>query len=106
RVAHDLRAPLAVIEMRTMSAQRSDKSEALRDAVERIGRQGRRMAEIIDALLAFAQAGAPPEPGSAKIDEVVDEIIADSRSIASEGGIEFVVEPLPAAAAACSRSVL
>jgi signal transduction histidine kinase len=107
RVAHDLRAPLAVVEMRAALAQRTDKFDVLKEAVERIGRQGRRMAQIIDALLQFAQAGARPVPGQcAEIAEVVDEVTSDCLSIASEAGIEFVVEPIPAAATACSHGVL
>jgi signal transduction histidine kinase len=107
RVAHDLRAPLAVIEMRSLSAQRSNQLEALKEAVDRIGRQGRRMSSIIDALLEFAQAGARPEPGRrAMIEEVMDDIIADFGSIAGDAGIELVIERAPAAVAACSPSVL
>jgi signal transduction histidine kinase len=107
RVAHDLRAPLAVIEMRAASAQRTDQFGALRETVERIGRQGRRMAEIIDALLEFAQAGARPVPGQcAEIAEVVHDVTSDCRSLASEAGVEFVVEPIPPVTTACSHGVL
>jgi signal transduction histidine kinase len=107
RVAHDLRAPLSVIEMKATLGQRATKIEASKDALDRVWRQGRRMSEIIDALLAFAQAGARPEPGHcANIAEVVEEVKSDSQSIAGEKGIDFVVDPIPPATAACSRSVL
>jgi signal transduction histidine kinase len=107
RVAHDLRAPLSVIEMKATLGQRTDKIEASKEALDRIRRQGRRMADIIDALLAFAQAGARPEPGHCvNIAEVVEDVSSDSQSIASQAGIEFVIEPIPKATAACSRSVL
>jgi signal transduction histidine kinase len=107
RVAHDLRAPLAVIEMRATAAQRSDKLDGLKETIDRIGRQGRRMAQIIDALLEFAQAGARPVPGHcAEIAEVVEDVTSDCRSIAGETGVEFVVEPIPTATTACSHGVL
>jgi signal transduction histidine kinase len=107
RVAHDLRAPLAVIEMRTSSRFRAQPAEALRETLDHVARQGRRMGEIINALLAFAQAGAEPEQGSCRdVRDVVGEIVADARSIASAPALEIVIEPIPAVGVACSRGVL
>jgi len=107
RVAHDLRGPLSVIEMKSSTADRTQGLDALKDALERIRRQGRRMAEIIDALLAFARAGARPEPETCDdISLVVREVIAESQSLASGAGIEFVDEVIPPAAAGCSSGVL
>ena len=60
RVAHDLRAPLTIIELKSSSGRRTDSVDLLHEALERIARQGRRMSEMIDTLLAFAQSGARP----------------------------------------------
>jgi signal transduction histidine kinase len=107
RVAHDLRAPLAVLEMRTASARRASEVGPLKETVERIGRQGRRLAEIVDALLEFAQAGARPAPGQcAAIAEIIDDVTSDCRSIATEAHLTLSVEPVPAATVACSSAVL
>jgi signal transduction histidine kinase len=107
RVAHDLRAPLAVIEMRSSSRFRAEPADALRETLDRVARQGRRMDEIINALLAFAQAGAEPELETCSdVADVVDEIIADARSIASVPSLEVVIEPIPAVNVASSRGVL
>jgi len=107
RVAHDLRAPLTVIQMRSTLAERTSSPDALRDAIDRIMRQARRMGEMIDALLAFAQSGARTQPGSCgNIAEVVDDVVLDSRSLASEADVECIIEPIPRAAVACSPSVL
>jgi signal transduction histidine kinase len=107
RVAHDLRAPLAVLEMRISSAQRTSEPGLLKQTVDRIGRQGRRMAQIIDALFEFAQAGARPAPAQcAEIAEVIDDVTSDCRSIATEAGLELAVEPVPTATAACSSGML
>jgi signal transduction histidine kinase len=107
RVAHDLRAPLAVLEMRTASAQRASEVGPLKETVDRIGRQGRRLAEIVDALFEFAQAGARPAPGQcAAIAEIIDDVASDCRSIATEAHLTLSVDPVPPATAACSSAVL
>jgi signal transduction histidine kinase len=107
RVAHDLRAPLTVIQMRSSIADRTDATGVLKDALDRIRLQTQRMGDMIDALLAFAQSGARTQPGRcAAIAEVVDEVVSESRSLANDAEIECVVEPIPRAAVACSSSVL
>jgi signal transduction histidine kinase len=107
RVAHDLRAPLTVIQVKSTAAQRTESTEALKDALDRIGRQGHRMANIIDALLAFAQAGARAEPETCEnIAEVIQEVVLDNQSIVAPAGFELLVEPVPPAMVACSASVL
>jgi signal transduction histidine kinase len=107
RVAHDLRAPLTVIELKSEIADRADISDVAKNALYAIRRQGRRMGEIIDALLAFAQAGAAPEPERCdNIPEVVRDVLGDIQSVSSGSGIEFIVEPLRPVTAACSSRVL
>jgi signal transduction histidine kinase len=107
RVAHDLRAPLTVIQMNSQAAERDHPPCNTKVAFDRIARQGRRMGEMIDTLLAFAQAGARAQPGTCdNIPEVVQEVVQDCQPMATEADIELVVEPLPHASVACSASVL
>jgi len=107
RVAHDLRNPLAVIEMKTAIAVRHEATPALRALLHAIRRQGHRMNEIIDALLTFAVAGATPEPDRCpNIEEVAREVISDQLALVSETNIDFVIDPIPPATAACSPRVL
>jgi signal transduction histidine kinase len=107
RVAHDLRAPLTVIQMNSEAAERARPPCNTKVAFERIARQGRRMGEMIDTLLAFAQAGARAQPGTCEnVHEVVQEVVQDCQPMAAEEEIELVVEPLPKVAVACSPSVL
>jgi len=107
RVAHDLRGPLAAIQLTRDGAVRSDRPDAPRQALERIGRQVRRMSEMIDALLAFAQAGARVKPGiCTNIAEVVEDVASDNQGAADEARTSLVIEPMPNATVACSVSVL
>jgi signal transduction histidine kinase len=107
RVAHDLRAPLTVIQMRGTVAGRSDSPDLLKEALERILRQSHRMDAMIEALLTFARAGARTTPGSCSdIAAVIGEVVAENRSLADDPSISCVVERLPQAAVACSPSVL
>jgi len=107
RVAHDLRAPLTVIQMNSTLAERGNAPDNHKVAFERIARQGRRMEEMIDTLLAFAQAGAHPKPGACEnIAEVVQEVVSDCQPMATEADVELGVEPFPKAVVACSPSVL
>jgi signal transduction histidine kinase len=107
RVAHDLRGPLSVIEMRSTAGARLENIDAVKASLDGIRKQGQRMNEIIDALLAFAQAGAVPEPAACtNLVEIAREVIADIQSTAPAVGIEYVLEPFPSAGVACSSRVL
>jgi signal transduction histidine kinase len=65
------------------------------------------MAEIIDALLEFARAGARPQPGVCDdVARVIQEVVVESQSLASGSEIEFVSEAISPAAVGCSRGVL
>jgi signal transduction histidine kinase len=107
RVAHDLRAPLTVIQMRGTVAERSDSLDHLREALERILRQSHRMDGMIEALLTFARAGARTTPGTCtEITSVVTEVVAESRALSGDPAIACVVQAIPQVAVACSPSVL
>ena len=60
RVAHDLRAPLTIIELKSSSGRRTDSVDLLHEALERIARQGRRMSEMIDTLPGLCAVGRAP----------------------------------------------
>jgi signal transduction histidine kinase len=107
RVAHDLRAPLTVIQMRGAIAGRSNSAPVLKEALEHVQRQSHRMDAMIEALLTFARAGARTTPGICRdIAAVVSEVVAENSSLSSDPTIACVVDPIPQAAVACSPSVL
>ena len=108
RVAHDLRAPLAAVALRTaVLLGRCQRDPALRDDLSKLVRQSDRMAEIIDDLLAFASAGARPVPNAtADLQEIVDEVVADFRPAAGAMQAELRVEDLAAMQVACTPAAL
>jgi signal transduction histidine kinase len=107
RVAHDLRAPLTVIAMRSSATAQSNKIDVLKSSLERIARQSERMADIIDALLNFARAGGGPEPGTCNdVAREVEAVLAESRTAAQSAGVDLSSEPLADVTVACSPTVL
>jgi len=107
RVAHDLRAPLTVIAVRSSMGAQTSQIDVLKGTLEKIQKQGERMGDIIDALLAFARAGARPEAG--RCDDVAREIalaVAECQPAAASAKVELVIEPLPALSIACPATVL
>ena len=108
RVAHDLRAPLAAVALRTAVLMgRHQRDPELRNDLSKLVRQSERMAEIIDDLLAFASAGARPVPNAtADLQEIVDEVVADFRPAAAALQAELRVDELAAMQVACTPAAL
>jgi PAS domain S-box-containing protein len=95
--AHDLKAPLARIEM-ALSAAGGDGAgasgtSALLDVARRAAR---RMAQLIEDLLAFAAAG--PRVGAIErvdLDDLLDEVLSDLEPTLSERGVSVDRTVLP-----------
>src|SRR5262249_46549383 len=64
RLAHDVRSPLAAVQLSCATIARMTDDPALQPALNRGHASVERVAQIIDALFAFAQAGARPQPGA------------------------------------------
>jgi len=108
RVAHDVLSPLSTVSLSLSMAERSAAAdEALARMVAR-GRSGlQRVEKIVDGLLAFARAGARPEPGArADLREAIDGVVDATRERAAEAGVEVRVHPFPPTMVPCSPGVL
>ena len=108
RVAHDLRAPLASVALRTaVLLGRCQRDPELRDGLGKLARQSERMAEIIDDLLAFASAGARPVPdATADLHQLLDDVVGDVRPAAEAMHAELRVGEFAALQVACTPAAL
>jgi signal transduction histidine kinase len=101
-LGHDLRGPLAVLDAGARVLQREEGlSERAREVPDLMTATSRRMADLIDDVLDFAQgrlAGGIP----VRADEAVDlgptlsQIVAEFRSLEPDGRIEAGIGPLAA----------
>jgi signal transduction histidine kinase len=108
RVAHDVVGPLSAASLALDLLARGKASpERAARAIE-AGRAGISRARLIaDGLLAFARAGARPEPGArAEVAEVVAGAFKDIAADAAERGIALVAEVEGVGAVACNPGVL
>ena len=107
RVAHDIRAPLATASLAAEMLDEQSASPESKTLVARLQRSLSRTASIIDGLLAFARAGAHPEPGArANVREVIHDIADGIGPELERSGIELDVEPPPSVLVRCSSGVL
>jgi signal transduction histidine kinase len=108
RVAHDVVGPLSAASLALDLLARGKASpERAARAIES-GRAGILRARLIaDGLLAFARAGARPEPGArADVAEVVAGAFKDIAADTAERGIALTAEVEGAGAVACNPGVL
>jgi signal transduction histidine kinase len=108
RVAHDVVGPLSAASLALdLLARGKATPERAGRAIE-AGRAGISRAKLIaDGLLAFARAGARPEPGArADVAEVVAGAFKDVAAVTAERGIALVAEVEGAGAVACNPGVL
>jgi len=106
RVAHDLLNPISAAEMSLAATERSAAgNERMTQLAGRGRRSLSRARSLIDDLFAFAQAGARPVRGaSTVVMEVVEGVVEELRTPASERGITITVAPPVAPLAVCCAS--
>jgi signal transduction histidine kinase len=94
RIAHDLRNILAPLPLSAGRLRRSAGSrEAIDSSADKIERIARRAEGLIDALLAFARAGQPPDvAASASVRRAVSEALDDVTDLRSLVGAEVIIE--------------
>ena len=108
RLAHDIRGPLTPA---TLALERIAKitpeDDPSRGLVRRSIRSLRTIDHLVEALFAFASAGAAPErTESAPVDEVIDTVVAQNQDTSAELGIDVKVESPGGLHVACSEGVL
>ncbi len=92
--AHDLRAPLARIEMALAQAPVPDGDAGQLMEVARRGAE--RMRQLIEDLLAFAAVGAGADTAApVDLDDIVGQVVADFAATIVATGAEVTAEPLP-----------
>lgn len=97
-VSHDLRAPVRHIDgfVKLLEREQPPASERAAHYLRTIASSSRRMAALIDDLLALSRTGrAPLEMRSVPLGPLVDEIIVDLRPDVARRRIEWRVAPLP-----------
>ncbi|WP_394844340.1 HAMP domain-containing histidine kinase [Pendulispora brunnea] len=108
RVAHDVRGPLtpALGALEIARKKLTDEHE-LAPVLDRGVRSVRLVESIVDGLLAFARAGAQPEPGTyADFRGAVEEVISECQAYAAARKVDLRAEPVPDVAVRCAPGLL
>jgi signal transduction histidine kinase len=108
RVAHDVRGPLtpALFTLNTFEREFADDPRR-RVMVERSLRSLKRVEQLVDDLLNFARAAAPPEGGChAPVESVIAGVVQDVEAQAGAASVRVDVEALPSCEVACAPGVL
>ncbi len=93
-VSHELRSPLARLEV-ALELARQRAGEGARDPLDRIGRESRRLDELIERLLSLERLESDLEPGDRRpvdLAQTVEDVVADARFEAKAGGCEVRFE--------------
>jgi two-component system, OmpR family, sensor kinase len=102
RVAHDLRSPLAPVQVLAALLARGGQGEGdVRRIAGKIVGSTSRMSDLIEAMLAFSRSGQPPS-GECAAASVLLDVLEELRSEAE--GSEIRVE-IPEACLGCAREV-
>lgn len=108
RVAHDILGPIGGAQLALQLIElREDLQPETRDIVLRGLSSVSRVDQTVKGLLAFARAGARPEPGAhSDLRPVVMGIVDELRDEAREARIEISVQPFQPVLIGCSPGVL
>jgi len=108
RVSHDLKGPLSAIALRLMSARRKRDMDPESVAIfDKVAHQVEHMNSIIEALLAFASAGAHPDATAcADLRVVMEEVVEDLRTAAAAVSTELRIDAFPSTLVACEPGAL
>jgi signal transduction histidine kinase len=107
QMAHDVRSPLASVGFALDMARHHPGEPKSEDAMDRAGKALERVAALVDGLLAFAVAGAPPSTRErASVKAVVGDVVEAEAPTAKAHEIALELEPVPDTVVTCSRGVL
>ncbi|CDM64241.1 sensor histidine kinase [Pyrinomonas methylaliphatogenes] len=95
--SHELRTPVAIIcgEAEVALSRGDRSSEELRESLEIVYDEGRRMARIVEDLLLLARADAgqyPLAPTNFYLDELLEEVVHAMRTLAAHRGVKLCAE--------------
>lgn len=104
RVAHDILNPLNAV---GLSLQLLKRGRSPEEVAARGEASLRRALRIIEGLLAFARAGARPDPdASSDVVAALNGVVADLAEVAEERGVHLELEAEEGLVAACSAGVV
>ena len=108
RMAHDVLSPLSTVGLVVPMLERRTLDDGQAQALARRATSSlQRVRTLVDDLLAFARAGAQPDPNaSTDVKPVVEGIMGELGGQAAESNIALVAEPLASCQVACSPGVL
>jgi len=108
RVAHDLLNPLGTAVLSVTAASRGlNASDTRAVALQRCSRSLGRVEDLVRDLLAFARAGAAPEPNArAPLRSIVAGVLTDVADLASKNGVRVELEELPDCDVRCAPGIL
>ena len=104
RIAHDLKDPLGTLALRLALTKR-EHPEA--EHVDKALNQLERIDRMIEGLLAYARASAPPPPGArAPLRDVVNEVVDQLRPGAHVADVALRIDAVPTREVACTSGAL
>jgi signal transduction histidine kinase len=107
RVAHDVRNAMAPVSLSVSHLVTLDLGEQPHRWVTIADRGVWRLYDLVEGLLAFAQAGAQPVPGErADVAQVVEDVVSALHASAEEAGCELRVGAVVSRQVACNVGVL
>ncbi|HXJ20554.1 MAG TPA: HAMP domain-containing sensor histidine kinase [Polyangia bacterium] len=107
RVAHDVRNAMAPVSLSVSHLVTLDLGEQAHRWVTIADRGVWRLYDLVEGLLAFAQAGAQPVPGErADVAQVVEDVVSALRASADDAGCELRVGALTSCQVSCNVGVL
>jgi signal transduction histidine kinase len=107
RVAHDLMSPLATVSIALGANRDKLHDEASVKLTSSALAALKRVRDVVDGLLHFAQSGGKPTPGvRAAVHTVLEGVLEDARPAAEREGIELTCEPFAPCEVACEPGVL
>ncbi len=108
RVAHDIRSPLGSVRLaiEQLRQGRAAGEHAL-EMLDRASRSVRRIAQMVDALLALAGTGPPAADGArTEVRALCADAIEESRPAAQANGVDLALDPFDPVEVACTPGVV
>jgi signal transduction histidine kinase len=110
RVAHDLLSPLMTVSMAVGLAEQrlsSPEDTRLHTMLARAGSSLQRVRRMVSDLLDFARAGAAPPPGvKTEVAPLLQDLVQDLESLASEAGVALELESSSPRSVRCAAGIL